>query len=262
MGSDASYDSSLFEGTAKYYQYRPAYPQALLEWISEVYHLDGTGWALDLGCGIGNLTRPLAHYFEEVVGMDPDREMLEEARRLSNLANLEFRQGSSWDLSSDMGPYRLVAMGESFHWMDRDDVLRKLYEMVQPQGGVVVASKKIDGSEEYHEVVNEVIREFLGAKRRAGKGYYEHPKESHQTVLARSPFKVLEAWRHEYSMEWSIDEIIGFLYSTSYANKRLLDDQADEFEKVLRERLSGIEAHGELNFRIETEAWFGRKDNG
>lgn len=65
--------------------------------------------------------------------MDPDEEMLKaackQAQRIS-VDNLTFMQGSSWDLSVDMGTFRLVTMGESFHWMERDEVLRRLDELV------------------------------------------------------------------------------------------------------------------------------------
>jgi SAM-dependent methyltransferase len=41
------------------------------------------GDALDFGCGVGRLTRPLAERFERVTGLDVSAPMLEEARRLS-----------------------------------------------------------------------------------------------------------------------------------------------------------------------------------
>jgi hypothetical protein len=49
-----TYDSTLFEGAAWYYaRYRPQYPPALFELLSEVFQLDGKGRLLDLGCGAG-----------------------------------------------------------------------------------------------------------------------------------------------------------------------------------------------------------------
>ncbi|MBJ7386358.1 MAG: class I SAM-dependent methyltransferase, partial [Mycolicibacterium sp.] len=71
---------SLFEGTAWHYaRYRPGYPKALIAEIVDRFHLDGTGRLLDLGCGTGQLTLPLAGHVGAAVGMDPEPEMLAEA---------------------------------------------------------------------------------------------------------------------------------------------------------------------------------------
>jgi SAM-dependent methyltransferase len=49
------------------------------------------GRALDFGCGVGRLTRPLGNYFESVVGVDASPTMVEQARMLNaDRANCEF----------------------------------------------------------------------------------------------------------------------------------------------------------------------------
>jgi len=55
--------------------------------------------------------------------------------------------------------------------------------------------------------------------------------------ISESPFRTYNLKTYEYTTERNIDEIVGFLYSTSYANKRLFGDRAEEFEKELREEL-------------------------
>jgi SAM-dependent methyltransferase len=51
--------------------------------------------ALDYGCGVGRLTRPLSERFEQVIGVDISSSMLDEARR-----NLADRQGVSFELAA------------------------------------------------------------------------------------------------------------------------------------------------------------------
>jgi SAM-dependent methyltransferase len=78
-GSEASVTDSLgrsrgglFTGTAWHYaRYRPGYPQVFFDDVVQRFHLDGTGRLLDLGCGTGQLTLPLAEHVTEAVGMDP-----------------------------------------------------------------------------------------------------------------------------------------------------------------------------------------------
>jgi SAM-dependent methyltransferase len=53
--------------------------------------------ALEIGCGIGRMTRWLAGAFQQVVGMDISPEMIERARSY-NVANARFELGSGRDL--------------------------------------------------------------------------------------------------------------------------------------------------------------------
>ena len=81
--------TDLFAGTAGYYaRYRPGYPAAVLDRLRAVFGLDGTGRLLDLGCGTGELARPLHADFEQAVGIDISPEMVAEARRQSARAGI------------------------------------------------------------------------------------------------------------------------------------------------------------------------------
>lgn len=254
-GPRTRHDPALFEGTAWYYaRYRPHYPPELFRELARRYLLDGRGRLLDLGCGTGQVAIPLASWFEDVVGIDPDGEMLGEARSAGSNAgvtNVSWVQASSWDLGPRFGEFRLVTMGESFHWMDRRTVVEILHDMVLPGGGVVVVTQTVrgldaDGATQppYEPVVTEALTRYLGKKRRAGGSYYSHPAEPHEVVLRGSPFKSLETWTHAYQRDWTIDEIVGYLYSTSYSSKRLLGDRSAEFEREIRDRLRVIEPSG------------------
>ena len=48
------------------------------------------GWALDFGCGVGRLTRPLAKRFDRVVGLDISYSMLQRAAELNDGPNVSF----------------------------------------------------------------------------------------------------------------------------------------------------------------------------
>ncbi|NWF61315.1 MAG: class I SAM-dependent methyltransferase [Fischerella sp.] len=50
---------------------------------------DGKGRLLDLGCGTELLTLPLAKYFKEVVGIDPEPQILTEAKVQANKAEVK-----------------------------------------------------------------------------------------------------------------------------------------------------------------------------
>ena len=76
------WDETLYLGSAPYYvRGRPPYAPGLADALKRILALDGQGRLLDVGCGPGIVTLPLAHLFTEAVGLDPDPGMLAEGAR-------------------------------------------------------------------------------------------------------------------------------------------------------------------------------------
>ena len=115
----ASYDPRRFRTAAPYYaRYRLGYPDTLIRKVLELTQTSPGAAALDLGCGPGTLTIPLARAGLRVTAIDPEPEMLSRARDAAREADLriDFRQGSSFDMPAGIGPFQLVTMGRAFHW--------------------------------------------------------------------------------------------------------------------------------------------------
>ena len=82
--------NDFFLGTAEYYErYRVPYPQEAFGWIVDEYRLDGRGRLLDGGCGTGQVALPLSRWFDEIVVVDLDQEML----RIAEHRHLRPNQG-------------------------------------------------------------------------------------------------------------------------------------------------------------------------
>ena len=76
------WDSTLFKGASAYYERgRLPYAPGFVEKLTAVLGLDGSARLLDVGCGPGIVTLALAPCFAEVIGVDPDEDMLAEAAR-------------------------------------------------------------------------------------------------------------------------------------------------------------------------------------
>ncbi len=253
----------LFRGTAWYYaRYRPGYPPAFFDHVVARFGLEGTGRLLDLGCGTGQLTLPLAPHLAEVVGMDPEPEMLAEAAaaaRTAGVGNVTWLEGGSDDLERlrpRLGSFRLVTMGASFHWMDREATLRHLAELVVPGGGLVITGSPSlwTRANAWQQAVREVIQRWLGDQRRAGSGAYRDPPERHDAVIARSAFRHIEHYRLDYRVVRDIDWIVGNLYSTSFASPAVLGARREGFERDLRATLEALNRDGRFEEEIALEA--------
>ena len=257
--------SDLFAGTAHYYaRYRPGYPDAFFRHLVARFGLDGTGTLLDLGCGTGQLALPLAPHVAGVIGMDPEPEMLAEAAVAADRAGVRHARwvrGGDRDLDrlrDDLGAVRLVTIGRAFHWMDQDATLRSLARIVVPTGGLVVVSdtERIwNRAGEWQEAVQAVIRRWLGPAQRAGSGMRATPHDPFDEILARSPFACVETYGLTYRREVTADEIVGYLYSTSYCSPAVLGDRLRPFEADLRRTLGQLNPSGVFSEEAELGAW-------
>jgi len=248
------YDLSIYEGTAWYYsRFRPKYPPSLVSLLREKFRLDGTGRLLDLGCGPGPVAIALAHLFEKVLAMDPDDGMRAEGERIARergINNIEWRFGGSKDLSSALGQFRLVTMGNSFHWMDRARTLDALYDIVTDGGGIAVVGEGAPivppPMTPWRAAINTVVKRYVGARPLPWENQGVRPADLHQTYIERSRFRDLISYSESFDVEWTIDSMIGNLYSMSFCSRRVLGDRVDAFERDLRDAILAVEPCGIL----------------
>jgi SAM-dependent methyltransferase len=254
----------LFAGTAWHYaRYRPGYPEAFFDDLARQFRLDGTGRLLDLGCGTGQLTLPLAGHVAEAVGMDPEPEMLAEAAgqaRADNVTNVTWAQGSSTDLPGDLGRFRLVTMGRSFHWMDRERVLAVLDGMVDDVGGIVLANDSclVRPATAWQQAIEEIQRHFLPPDfvppdPLPGRMNAAVDHQSHGEILARSPFRHVHRRIYESARPWTVEQVIGYLYSTSLPLRRLLGNRCSAFEQAITDALLAIDPNGRFTEPVTLE---------
>jgi ubiquinone/menaquinone biosynthesis C-methylase UbiE len=258
------YDLALFQGVAEYYaRYRPKRPRALFDFLVQRFGLDRTCRLLDLGCGTGNASFPLAPLVGEILAMDPDPDMVRVARDLATrqgLLNVRLLQAGSEDLSADLGSFRLVVMGESFHWMNRDQVLQELSPLVEKGGGIALIGPAHgfvltgEGPPKaklpWQQVVDDVLSRYVGARRRHPRSNPNEPR--HEQAIARSSFKVGEY--HEFESEWHFQatDVIGLLYSMSGNLRAQLGTSIAEFEVELMAELLRLSPNGRFIDRTPT----------
>lgn len=261
-------DRELFKGTAWYYsKYRRGYPDVFFEHIVKSFKLDKYSRALDLGTGTGQIAIPLSRYVKEVVAIDPEQEMLDAGKVQAEknvVNNIKWVLSKAENISEDLGMFRITTMGASFHWMEKDIVLKKVFDITERDGGIVVVSNNSPiltdkGNDKYKTVVQETIKKYLGEKRRAGNSYYQHSGERFEDIIGRSKFHGLQTFNHIYKQHWTIDEIVGFLASTSFASRRLFGDRIEEFEKELKNKLFQLNPTGKFTETVVCEAYIARK---
>jgi len=103
--------------------------------------LRGDERALDAGCGVGALAFALAPLVGEVVGVDPDEERIEAARRLAP-ANVRFEVADAAALPFEPGSFDVVGCLRVLHHARRPElVVHELTRVVTPGGRVLLADQ-------------------------------------------------------------------------------------------------------------------------
>lgn len=123
------------EAVISAYGYRPPMPDEILSVLMDLLPDAGAASVLDVGCGQGEIARPLAERVQRVDAVDWSRGMVEAGRRLpgGDRENLRWIHGKAEEAPL-APPYTLVTAGQSLHWMDWDVMLPRLACVLEPGG--------------------------------------------------------------------------------------------------------------------------------
>ena len=248
------YDPTIYRGSARYYAPgRPPYSRELVSTLTDEVGLDGSGRLLDVGCGPGILTVELAPSFEEVIGLDPDAEMLDEGERRAREAgidNVRWVEAVAEDIPElGLGPCKLVTFGQSFQWTDRERVAEAVYDILEPGGALALVVNTVEGRPEPegpgyppipHDEIREIIRRYLGPRRRAGQGFRSDPPDRYEDALAHTRFGaprvVFAPGRPDVVRD--VDGVLAGFLSMSFAAPHLFGDRLGAFEADVRALLT------------------------
>jgi ubiquinone/menaquinone biosynthesis C-methylase UbiE len=247
-----------FAGTVAYYdRYRLAYPARLIGRVASLAGLKPGDSILDLGCGTGMLAVTFARAGMAVTAMDPEPDMLTQARRNAQAAGvaMTFQQGGSEDLCADMRPFRLAVMGRSFHWMDRAATLSMLDRIVAQDGGVALFHDAHPPVEEngWFKILCDVQARYRRSARNGGHKRYE-------PFLFASAFTQIDTLSVTIRQPLTADDIVGRAFSMSTSSPERLGAAREEFASALSAALRELSPDGKFTEVAELVAVLARRE--
>ena len=249
--SDAAkaFDPHRFETAVPYYaRHRLAYPGRLIARVVDETGLEPGDAVMDLGCGPGTLSIPFALAGMRVTAIDPEPSMLAAARDAARAAGvaIDAREGSSFDLPAGIGPFRLVTMGRSFHWMDRAATLAALDGVVTADGALAFFDD--DHPKTAENAWRQALRDLSDRYGRAEASHILAEKapdfRSRESLLLDSAFGDIEKFGVVVRHERDIEDIVGLALSLSTSSIQALGERRAEFERELRAILTGLSPSG------------------
>lgn len=98
--------------------------------------LKTTGAILDVACGTGLASEPLAKAGAKITGIDASDEMLEYAR--ARMPGQTWQTGDAANLEFSDNAFDAAICAQAFHWFDRPAAMREMIRVVKPGGVVAV----------------------------------------------------------------------------------------------------------------------------
>jgi Methyltransferase domain len=182
--------------------------------------------------------------------------MLAEARKATSeqAVNIVWQRRQAEEISDNDGAFKLVTASRAFHWMNQYQVLQQVMRNLTSGGGIALMEDQSfwTGSELWQATIRTVTQRYLGEERRAGDGTFNVSNEPYAQMLANVGFKEIDVRVIPVRRKWNFDEILGYLYSTSFASQHLFGNRLEDFERDLFAALSSPDSS---NLFIENTAF-------
>jgi trans-aconitate methyltransferase len=208
--------------TAEFYaRFRRGYPADVVDTLVERLGIRPDDRIVDLGCGTGLLTRPLALRAGAVLGVDPEPDMLVQARKSGNTAiNVSWMLGADTDVVAirrllGEGSVAALTVGQALHLMDPRRLFSDVRPLLRDGGGVAVLSNGIPlwaQDSVASKALHGVLEAWLHTTLTSSCGTSRSSQDRYTEMLTEAGFEVSE-FRYDYTETLNLDEVIGGLYS-------------------------------------------------
>lgn len=235
-----------------YIRYRPSYPVQVLQLLEENCELTPDKIIADIGCGTGIFTKLFVEAGYQVIGIEPNENMLNAAReQFGDYAHFKAKLSPAENTGLADQSVDFITMAQAFHWVDAEKAKKEFQRISKPNGTCLLV---------WNLRVNEtpVMKAYEDLLLRFGTDYQKVAAENivEEDIRAFFAPNELQIVRFYHSQTFDYDGFKGRLLSTSYSPK-----QGDTgFEDMIGELTRVFEAcqkDGFIEFEYECKCYYG-----
>lgn len=226
-----------------YHRFRRGYPPSVIDALVDAFELTTGDIVVDLGCGTGQLTLPIAERVRSVVAVDPEPDMLLRGRRAASeqgTADVSWMIGSDTDipaLGALIGERRLAAVtiGQALHWMRHEELFPAVVPFLRPGGGVAVVTNGTPlwlQASAWYRALRGFLEDWLGSKTTGTCGTDDASRRLYRDSLIATGYDA-SVVTVDYSAELTAEQIVGGVYSALPVDRVPSADERPRFAELL-----------------------------
>ncbi|MEV6603082.1 methyltransferase domain-containing protein [Kutzneria sp. NPDC051319] len=230
-----------------YHRFRRGYPPEVIDSLTDAFRLTTDDIVVDLGCGTGQLTLPIAQRVRSVVAIDTEPDMLVRARlaaREQEVTNVSWMLGADTDmptLGAVIGHRNLsaVTIGQALHWMNPEKLFRAMVPFFRSGGGVSVVTNGTPlwlQDTAWSQALRGYLERWLGSELTRTCGTDDPSQLPYRDGLTTAGYDVA-ATTVDYTDELSAEQIVGGVYSALPVDRLPTPEQRQHFADRLRDVL-------------------------
>lgn len=230
-----------------YHMYRHGYPAAVFDVLIDAFGLNDQDVAVDLGCGTGQLTLPMAGRIRAVLGVDPEPDMLLRAQRAAHdegISNVSWMIGTDTDVTALRGllgdrSTGVVTIGQVLHWMRHEVLFPALVPLLRAGGGIAVLTNGPPlwlQQSDWSRALRAYLERWLDTGLTFQCGTDGQSQRRYQEALAMAGFDV-SSTAVDYVAELNLEQLIGGVYSALPVDQLPAPDQRLDFAEQVRAAL-------------------------
>ena len=229
------------ENTKDYAEFRPTYPTALFEYLSDISPEKKIAW--DCATGNGQSAQELSKYFSQVLATDASASQIEQATKQQNII---YSVVVAEKTSIETGSVDLVTVAQALHWFDQEKFFLEAKRVLKPKGVLAVWSYNLlNIRPDIDEVINHFYTETLKSywqpeRRMVEQGYGE----------IQFPFEQIETPGFVMKQDWSCSQLLGYLRTWS-AVKKYKQEKGTDPVAELSEEISALWDDPEEKLKVE-----------
>jgi SAM-dependent methyltransferase len=219
---------TMFEQVPELYERaRPTYPEALFDDLVELAGLAEGARVLEIGCGTGQATLPLARRGYSILCVELGAGLAAAARRnLAPFPNVEVVHANFESWEPERGGFDAIVAFTAFHWVDPELRYVKAARLLREDGSLGVAGSlhvQRPGGDTFWADVQEDYDAITPSPDNRPPPLPDEIDDLRDEIEASGHFEYVASRRYVWDQPYSADEYISLL--DTYSGHRALDDE-------------------------------------